>query len=209
MAIRRANHYTKQAVTKLLCNLKIQTWLVALFRIVNACITFWKHVCIFEVLGRVNISGHWRPYWMIRDDIRGPWGLKLPDICLTGEEKPRKNHTQETCPTGDRTRARCVTGVHATAWPTAVDHSESLGLKYERKVWFWVGICVSVVQWCVKLIIWGSNSSLDTNFSLNISEIKYYVTFHWKYCQAKHGDYSYCAIYKRFKRYAALSNTQF
>ena len=24
-------------------------------------------------------------------------GLKLPDICLTGEEKPRKNN-QETCP---------------------------------------------------------------------------------------------------------------
>ena len=25
-------------------------------------------------------------------------GLKLPNICLTGEEKPRKNLTQETCP---------------------------------------------------------------------------------------------------------------
>ena len=25
-------------------------------------------------------------------------GLKLPDICLTGEEKPRKNLTQESCP---------------------------------------------------------------------------------------------------------------
>ena len=25
-------------------------------------------------------------------------GLKHPDICLTGEEKPRKNLTQETCP---------------------------------------------------------------------------------------------------------------
>ena len=25
-------------------------------------------------------------------------GLKLPDICLTGEEKHRKNLTQETCP---------------------------------------------------------------------------------------------------------------
>ena len=27
-------------------------------------------------------------------------GLKLPDICLTGEEKPLKNITQETCPDG-------------------------------------------------------------------------------------------------------------
>ena len=25
-------------------------------------------------------------------------GLKLSDICLTGEEKPRRNLTQETCP---------------------------------------------------------------------------------------------------------------
>ena len=25
-------------------------------------------------------------------------GLKLPDICLTGEEKPRENLTQKTCP---------------------------------------------------------------------------------------------------------------
>ena len=32
---------------------------------------------------------------MIFGDIGG---LKLPDICLTGEEKPRKNLTQETCP---------------------------------------------------------------------------------------------------------------
>ena len=32
---------------------------------------------------------------MIFGDLRG---LKLPDICLTGEEKPRENLTQETCP---------------------------------------------------------------------------------------------------------------
>ena len=29
--------------------------------------------------------------------IFGDLGLKLPDIYLTGEEKPRKSHTQETC----------------------------------------------------------------------------------------------------------------
>ena len=32
---------------------------------------------------------------MIFGDIGG---LKLPDICLTGEEKPRENLTQETSP---------------------------------------------------------------------------------------------------------------
>ena len=41
---------------------------------------------------------------MIDDDNDGQMifgdlgGLKLPDICLTGEKKPRKNLTQETCP---------------------------------------------------------------------------------------------------------------
>ena len=48
-------------------------------------------------------------------------GLKLPDIRLTGEEKPRKKLTQETRPDRGSTRARCVTGAHAIACPTAVD----------------------------------------------------------------------------------------
>ena len=48
-------------------------------------------------------------------------GLKFSDICLTGEEKPRKNLTRKPVPTGDRTRARCVASVHATTCSTAVD----------------------------------------------------------------------------------------
>ena len=64
---------------------------------------------------------------MIMDDNDGqmifgdPGGLKLPDICLTDEEKPWKNLTMETCPDRDRTRARYVTDVHGTTCPTAVD----------------------------------------------------------------------------------------
>ena len=48
--------------------------------------------------------------------------LKLPDICLTGEEtppSPKKNLTQETCP--DRRRTRYVIGAHATACSIGVD----------------------------------------------------------------------------------------
>ena len=49
-------------------------------------------------------------------------GLKLPDICLTGEEKTPKNTSpRKLVPTGDRTRARCVTSAHATTCSTAVD----------------------------------------------------------------------------------------
>ena len=47
--------------------------------------------------------------------------IKLPNICLTDEEKPRKNLTQETCPDRGSNPARYVTGAHATACPTAVD----------------------------------------------------------------------------------------
>ena len=35
---------------------------------------------------------------MIRMIMMAKWGLKLPDIFLTGEENPRENLTQETCP---------------------------------------------------------------------------------------------------------------
>ena len=43
--------------------------------------------------------------------------LKLPDICLTGEEKPQKTSSRNLVPTGDRTWARCVTGTHAPPDP--------------------------------------------------------------------------------------------
>ena len=47
--------------------------------------------------------------------------LKLPDICLTDEEKPRKTSPRKLVMTGDRTWARCVTREHAAACSTAVD----------------------------------------------------------------------------------------
>ena len=48
-------------------------------------------------------------------------GLKLPDICLRGEEnsqkKKKKNPSpRKPVPTGDRTQVRCATGAHATAY---------------------------------------------------------------------------------------------
>ena len=61
---------------------------------------------------------------------------KLPDICLTGEENPRKNLTQETCP--DRGSNPGVTGVHATACSTAVDElrnfNQILSLREKRLI---------------------------------------------------------------------------
>ena len=62
------------------------------------CIVYWrfKGASTSQVIGARNE--------MIMDDYDGQVmfgdfvGLKLPDIRLTGEEKPRKNLTQDTCP---------------------------------------------------------------------------------------------------------------
>ena len=48
-------------------------------------------------------------------------GLKLPNICLTGEENPERTSPRKYAPTGDWTQTLCVTGGYATACPTAVD----------------------------------------------------------------------------------------
>ena len=40
-------------------------------------------------------------------------GLKLPNICVTGEEKPRKNLTQETCPDLLRDKCACYHLLHS------------------------------------------------------------------------------------------------
>ena len=58
---------------------------------------------------------------MILGDLMG---LKHPDIRLIGEEKLRKTSPRKLVPTGDRTRARCVTGAHATTCSTAVDNCQ-------------------------------------------------------------------------------------
>ena len=64
--------------------------------IVSVCIFGFKGASTSKVIGAHNE--------MMMDDYGGQMifgdlvGLKLPDICLIGEEKPRKNLTQETCP---------------------------------------------------------------------------------------------------------------
>ena len=63
--------------------------------------------------------------------------LKLPDICLTGEGKTQKTSPRKPVPTGDRTRARCVTGEHADAWPTAVDPKARVFVKSHKAIFIW------------------------------------------------------------------------
>ena len=70
----------------------------------------------FILIGRI-----WKDYYdgqMIFGDLVG---LKLPEICLIGEEKPQKTSPRKLVLTGDRTRACCMTGTRATACSTMVD----------------------------------------------------------------------------------------
>ena len=81
----------------------------------------------FEGASKYQIIGARNEWWVMLRMIGKCYsgtlggGLKLPDICLTGEEKSRKISPRKLVQTGDRTRARCVTGAHATTCPTAVD----------------------------------------------------------------------------------------
>ena len=62
------------------------------------------YICIFGFKGASTSKVIGARSEMMMDDYNGKMifgdlvGLKLPDIRLTGEEKPRKNLTQETCP---------------------------------------------------------------------------------------------------------------
>ena len=83
------------------------------------CIFGFKGASISKVIGARNE--------MMMDDYDGQMifgdlvDLKLPDIRLAGEEKPRKTSPRKLVPIGNRTRARCVTSAHATTCSTAVD----------------------------------------------------------------------------------------
>ena len=88
-----------------------------------------KQTCIFEGMSTSQVIGAHNEMIMDDDDgqmiFRDLMGLKLPDIHLTGEEKPRKTSPRELVPTRDRTRARCMTGAHATTCSTAVDMKQT------------------------------------------------------------------------------------
>ena len=66
---------------------------------------------------KVNVKGWlWRP-----NDIRGPCEPNFLIFVLQVRKNPKKTSPRRFVPTGHRTRARCVTDVHATACSTAVD----------------------------------------------------------------------------------------
>ena len=62
-------------------------------------------------------------WWLRRpNDNRGPWGPKVSwHLSYRWRKPPKKTSPRKPVPTGDRTRARCVTSAHSTTSSTAVD----------------------------------------------------------------------------------------
>ena len=81
----------------------------------------WKTIHTKHTLSHPNKSN--MEWWLRRpNDIRGPWGPKVSWHLSYGWGKtPKKTSPRKPVPTGDRTRARCVTSAHATTCSTAVD----------------------------------------------------------------------------------------
>ena len=80
---------------------------------------------------------------MIFGDLRGP---KLPDICLAGEKKTRKTSSRELIPTGDRARARCVTGAKLPSAPQeSIRHLLFYIINFSEKIEFFFSL-MSIVS---------------------------------------------------------------
>ena len=81
----------------------------------------WKTINTKHTLSHANKAKmEW--WWRRPNDIRGPWGPKVSwHLCYRWGKTPKKISPRKLVPTGDRTRARCVTSAHATTCSTAVD----------------------------------------------------------------------------------------
>ena len=84
----------------------------------------WKTIHTKHTLSQTNKAN--MQWWLRRpNDIRGPWGPKVSwHLSYRWGKTPKKTSPRKPVPTGDRTRARCVTSAHATTFSTAVDISQ-------------------------------------------------------------------------------------
>ena len=75
--------------------------------------------------------------------LRDLGSLKFPDICLTGEEKPRKTSPRKLVSTGDRTRAR---GVKARMLPLAPQRWTTFVFKFRNMDFSLINLKQSTIQ---------------------------------------------------------------
>ena len=81
----------------------------------------WKTIHTKQTLSHPNKANMER-WWRWPNDIWGPWGPKVSwHLSYRWGKTPKKTSPKKPVPTGDRTRARCVTSAHATTCSTVVD----------------------------------------------------------------------------------------
>ena len=85
----------------------------------------WKKIHTRHILIHSNKAN--MKWWLWRpNDIRSPCGPKVFwHSFYSWGNTPKKNSSRKPVPTGDRTRARCLTVAHATPCSTAVDFQGS------------------------------------------------------------------------------------
>ena len=85
----------------------------------NVCMYIWGFRVCHHLRSLVPVMND---EWWWPNDIRGPCGPKASwHLSYRWGKTPKKTSPRKLVLTGDWTRACCVTGTHATAWPTAVD----------------------------------------------------------------------------------------
>ena len=65
---------------------------------------------------------HVQYFLKVEDILLIRYQIIFGDLVGLKEEKPRKTSPRKLVPTGDRTRARCMTGAHAIACTTAMNN---------------------------------------------------------------------------------------
>ena len=101
-------------------------------------------------------------------------GLKLPDVFLTGEEKPRKNLTQETCPDRGsnpgplRDKRACYHLLHSGGQKVCVSGPMCvflvLFLFWKKNIKWAAGVCLCV---CVCVKFWSPPNNFQTSYAID------------------------------------------
>ena len=87
------------------------------------CMYVCMYVCLYlrfqgaSTSQVIDARNEW--VWMI---MMAKWYSGTSTFVLQVRKNPEKSSPRKLVPTGDRTRARCVTGAHATTCSTAVDY---------------------------------------------------------------------------------------
>ena len=151
------------------------------------CLMDWLYMYIWRFRARQHLRSLVPVMKMTDDDNDGQMifgdlgGLKIPNICLTGEETPppKKTSPRKLVLTGDRTRARCVTCTLATDWPTLWTDSHNYLISsviHFHVISIYINVLIGIVEYCCRTRVPGIASHVISHHQ-NYLAIKQINTF--------------------------------